>query len=513
MTARIAPPDPVYGRPGLLIDGRTVTAMSARTFASIDPSSGEVIAEVADGDREDVDLAVKAARRALAGEWAAFKSYDRQRMLLRFADIVEAHFDELARMDAQDMGMPVTRATAAKRRIVGMLRWYAALAVTTAGDVPANSLPGHVISLVKREPVGVVGAITPWNGPLTATVWKLGPVLATGCTLVLKPSEFAPLSALRLGELLLEAGLPPGVVNVVSGTGDRAGAALVAHPGVDKVAFTGSPAVGRKIIAASTGNVKRLTLELGGKSPNIVFADADMDAAVRGAAMAIFANSGQVCSAGSRLYVEAAVHDEFIERLVAFARTLKVGPALAPDTDLGPLVSLGQLERVERHVANAEADGARLASGGRRYRDGPCRHGYFMTPTIFTSVRHGSPLAREEVFGPVLATMSFATEGEVVAYANDSALGLGCGIWTRDVARAHRLADGVRAGSVWINCYNYLDPAVPFGGYRQSGYGRESGRQQLEDYLETKAVWIEASASRGHEPSPTTASNSAMRDL
>lgn len=476
----------------LLIDGRWQPARGGHTFPSIDPSTGLTLALVADAQTADVDAAVAAARCAFGGEWARFKPYDRQRLLVRFADLVERDFDDLARLDSQDMGMPISRSTLGRRRIVGMLHYYAALAATGQGDVVPNSLPGHVMSYLQREPVGVVGAITPWNGPLTSAMWKLGPVLATGCTLVLKPSEFAPLSALRLGELLQEAGLPAGVVNIITGFGETTGAALAAHPGVDKIAFTGSPEVGRKIVAASAGNLKRLTLELGGKSPDIVFADANLDAAVQGTAMAIFGNSGQVCSAGSRLYVESSIHDEFMARLTQFTRTLKVGPALEPGTQMGPLVSQRQLDRVQRFVELGIDEGACLVTGGQRLEGETASQGFFMPPTIFSDVRDDMCIARQEIFGPVLSAMRFDSIDEVVQRANDTAYGLGCGIWTRDVGKAHRVSGAIRAGSVWVNSYHLMDPAVPFGGYGQSGYGRESGRQQLDDYLQVKSVWINA---------------------
>ncbi len=482
---------PAGGR-RLLIGGQWQAAREGRSFTSIDPSTGLALAEVADADAGDVDAAVAAARCAFTGEWASFKPYDRQRLIQRFADLVERNFDELAQLDSRDMGSPISRSTLGKRRIVGMLHYYAAQAVTLQGDVISNSLAGHVMSFVQREPVGVVGAITPWNGPLTSAMWKLGPVLATGCTMVLKPSEFAPLSALRLGELLVEAGLPPGVVNIITGYGETTGAALAAHPGVDKVAFTGSPEVGRKIVAASAGNLKRLTLELGGKSPDIVFADANLDAAVQGAAMAIFGNSGQVCSAGSRLYVESSIHDAFMERLATFARSLKVGPAMDMATQMGPLVSQRQLDRVQGFIDSGRAEGASLLTGGERLSGGDAANGFFMPPTIFADVHDGMGIARQEIFGPVLAAMRFDSVDDVVRRANDTPYGLGCGIWTRDVGKAHRIAGAIRAGSVWVNCYHAMDPAVPFGGYGQSGYGRESGRQQLDDYLQAKAVWINA---------------------
>lgn len=323
----------------LLIDGNWVAAVSGKTFESINPSTGAVLAKVAEGDKADIDLAVGAARRAFEGPWRKFKPYDRQRLILKFASLVDQHFEELTLIDTLDMGAPIQRTRASKRRLLGLLHWYAGMATALHGETVDNSMAGEYVTYTLKEPVGVVGAIVPWNGPLVSWIWKMGPVLATGCTAVLKPAEESPLSALRMGELLMDAGAPEGVVNIVTGHGESAGAALAAHPGVDKIAFTGSAETGRKIVQASAGNLKRVTLELGGKSPDIVFADADMEWTVAGAAMAAFGNSGQVCSAGTRLYVEQSVYDEFVERVGAFAKNLKVGPSINPDVQIGPLVS------------------------------------------------------------------------------------------------------------------------------------------------------------------------------
>jgi aldehyde dehydrogenase (NAD+) len=479
------------GRPkGLLVDGESVEARSGRTFDTINPATGELLATVADASADDVDRAVTAARRAFDGEWSRWTPYDRQRAVVRLADLVEAHFDELSLLDTLDMGAPWTR-TRLSRRAVSLLHWYAAQAVTLTGDTIPNSLPGEILSYTLREPVGVVGGIIPWNGPIPATIWKLGPVLATGCTLVLKPAEEAPLSPLRLGELCVEAGIPPGVVNVVPG-GAEAGAALAAHPDVDKVAFTGSVATGQAIVRASAGNLKRLTLELGGKSPDIVFADADLDAAVPGAGMAIFGNAGQVCSAGSRLFVERPIYDEFVARVADFGAGLKVGNGVEPDTQMGPVVSAAQLDRVLGSIAAGRQEGAEAVTGGSRLVDGDLAAGFFVAPTVLTGVGDDTRVVREEIFGPVLVALPFDSLDEVAHRANATPFGLGAGVWTTDVRRAHHLSRRLRAGSVWINTYQAMDPAVPFGGYRQSGYGRESGRDQLDEYLNVKAVWINA---------------------
>jgi aldehyde dehydrogenase (NAD+) len=473
----------------MLIDG-WVDAASGKRFESRNPATGEVLATVAEGDAEDINRAVAAARKAFEGPWSKFKPYQRQQLLLKLADLVERHFDELAALDTLDMGAPISRTRGTRLRVLGMLRYYAGQATSIHGETIENSLPGEIFSYTLKEPVGVVGAIIPWNGPLGASVWKLGPALATGCTVVLKPAEEAPLTPLRLGELALEAGIPPGVVNIVPGYGETAGAALAAHPDVDKVAFTGSHITGQSIIRASAGNLKRVSLELGGKSPDVVFADADIESAVPGAAMAVFANSGQICSAGTRLFVEERVYDEFVDRVANFGRGLRVGNGLDPETQIGPLVSEQQLERVTGYLSLGRQEGARAVAGGERLTDGPLAQGYFVPPTVFAEVRDDMRIAREEIFGPVLSAIRFRDVDELITRANATIFGLGSGVWTRDVSKAHRLAKAIRAGSVWVNCYQAMDPAVPFGGYKMSGYGRESGLQHVEEYLNVKAVWI-----------------------
>jgi aldehyde dehydrogenase (NAD+) len=474
----------------LLIDGRWVPAASGKTFETHNPATGELLARVAEGDAEDIDRAVAAARKAFTGPWSKWKPAERQMLLLRLADLVEQHMEELAALDTLDMGGPISRTRNNRQRALGMLRYYAGMATSLHGETIENSLAGEIFSYTLKEPVGVVGAIIPWNGPLTATIWKIGPALATGCTVVLKPAEEAPLTSLRLGELCLEAGVPPGVVNVVPGYGETAGAALSSHHDVDKVAFTGSHLTGQKIIQASAGNLKRVSLELGGKSPDIVFADADLEAAVPGASMAVFANSGQICSAGTRLFVEKKVYEEFTGRVAEFSRTLRVGNGADPATQVGPLVSSDQLDRVTDYLSIGRQEGARRLSGGERLTDGEYAKGYFVPPTVFADVRDDMRIAQEEIFGPVISAIPFTDIDEVIQRGNATTFGLGSGVWTRDVSKAHRLAKAIRAGSVWINCYQAMDPAVPFGGYKMSGYGRESGRQHVEEYLNVKAVWI-----------------------
>jgi aldehyde dehydrogenase (NAD+) len=488
---RAARPAFLDGKPKrMLIDGRWVEAASGKVFETRNPANGELLAEVAEGDKEDIDRAVEAARRAFNGPWSKFKPFERQNLLLKLANLVEQHFDELAFLDTLDMGAPISRTKGSRLRVLGMLRYYAGQATAIHGETIENSLPGEFFSYTLKEPVGVVGAIIPWNGPLGATVWKIGPALATGCTVVLKPAEEAPLTPLRLAELCQEAGIPAGVVNVVPGYGETAGAALSAHPDVDKVAFTGSHLTGQKIVQASAGNLKRVSLELGGKSPDIVFADADLATAVPGAGMAVFANSGQICSAGTRLFVERRIYDEFTGRVAEFGKSLRVGMGLDPETQVGPLVSAEQLDRVTGYLSIGRQEGARPLSGGERLTDGEFSKGYFVPPTVFADVRDEMRIAQEEIFGPVISAIPFTDIDEVIARGNSTTFGLGSGVWTRDVGKAHRLAKSIRAGTVWINCYQAMDPAVPFGGYKMSGYGRESGKQHVEEYLNVKAVWI-----------------------
>ncbi len=474
----------------LFIGGEWVDALSGKTFATINPATGEVLAHVAEGAAADIDRAVNAARKAFEGPWSKCKPAERQAMLLRLAELVEADIEQLAMLDTLDMGAPIQRTMGNRARAVGLLRYYAGQAIGLHGETVEPSVPGEYLCYTLKEPVGVVGAITPWNGPIGATIWKLGPVLATGCTVVLKPAEDAPLTPLRLAELCQQAGVPDGVVNVVTGYGDPAGSALAAHPDVDKISFTGSHFTGQKIVQASAGNLKRLSLELGGKSANIVFADADLDAAVPGAAMAVYSNSGQICCAGTRLFVQREIYDEFTERVADFSRTLKVGPGIDPSTQIGPLVSPKQLERVSSYLDIGREEGAVALSGGSRLTEGAYASGNFIEPTIFTGVRDEMRIAQEEIFGPVIAALPFDDLDEVIRRGNATTYGLGGGVWTRNVTNAHRVAKGLRTGSVWVNCYNMFDPAMPFGGYKMSGYGRESGVQHVEEFMNVKAVWV-----------------------
>ena len=487
---RAEPIDTVAAAKPLLIDGKFVPALSGRTFASHNPANGKLVAHVCEGSAEDIDLAVAAARKAFEGPWSRFTPFERQACILKFSELVDEHFEELARLDVLDMGVPITISRSRRQRVQGLLRFYAGACTAIRGATTPHSLPGELFSYTLKEPVGVVGAITPWNGPVVHTMWKIGPVLATGCTMVLKPAEDAPLTAIRLGELLLEAGVPPGVVNVVPGFGHTAGAALAAHGDVDKVSFTGSEAVGRRIIQASQGNMKRLTLELGGKSPDVVFADCDLKAAVPGAAMGVFANTGQSCTAGTRLLIERSIFGEFVEAVSNFAKTLKVGDGLDPQTQIGPLINQQQLDRVTGYIDLGGREGAKTMTGGHRLTEGAYCDGFFVEPTVLSDVTNDMKVARDEIFGPVVCAIPFDTLEEAAIIANATPFGLGSGVWTQSLATAHRMAKAIRAGTVWVNTYGGLDPAVPFGGYKASGIGRECGLEQMEEYLETKSVFM-----------------------
>jgi len=475
----------------LIIDGKSVPAVAGRTFESRNPATGELLALVAEGDAQDIELAVQAARRAFDGPWSRFTPFQRQECLLKLADLVDENFEAFSLLDTLDMGAPISFTRGRRQRAIGMLRFYAGLCTSTNGETLPNSLPGNVFSYTLKEPIGVVGAITPWNAPLTSTIWKIGPVLASGCTMVLKPAEDAPLTALRLGELVLEAGFPPGVVNVVPGLGAEAGAALASHRGVDKIAFTGSDETGRKIIEASKGNIKRLMLELGGKSPDVIFADADLDAAVAGAGMGVFGNTGQICSAGTRILVERPIYDEFVARLSDFAAALRVGKGIDPATQIGPVVSAKQLNRIMNYIDIGLREGASIKTGGARLDDDGLREGHFIRPTVLAGARNDMRIAQEEIFGPVASVIPFDTTEEAAALANATQFGLGGGVWTQNLAKAHLMAKAIRSGTVWVNCYGLLDPVIPFGGYKASGYGRESGLHHVEEYLQTKSVVIQ----------------------
>jgi aldehyde dehydrogenase (NAD+) len=475
----------------MLIDGKFVEAVSGKTFETINPATGEVLASVAEADREDIDRAVKAARRAFHGAWAKVKPAERARLLHRLADLIEANADELAMLEVLDNGMPITMARKGMvPRVAELLRYNAGWATKIHGETIETSVPGEFFTYTLREPVGVVGAIVPWNGPLVTAAWKLAPALAVGCTVVLKPAEQTPLTSLRLGELILEAGFPAGVVNICPGFGPTAGAALAEHLDVNKIAFTGEYTTGQIIVKASAGNLKRVSLELGGKSPDIVFADADLEQAVPGTAWGIFRNSGQVCCAGSRLFVEQKVYDRFVSRVAEYASTIRVGNGLDPSTQMGPLISQEQLDRVTGYLRIGKEEGAKAVVGGERLTAGEMGRGYFVSPTVFDCVRPDMRVAQEEIFGPVVAAIPFKDLDEVVALSNNTHYGLAGGVWTHDVRKAHRVAKALQAGVIWVNCYTVFDPAMPFGGYKMSGYGRESGVHTLELYTQVKAVWM-----------------------
>ena len=473
----------------LFIGGEWVAPLSAKTFPSVNPSTGAIIANLADAGADDVDRAVRAARQALEGPWAAFKPHQRQNVLLRLAELLEEHYAELSLLASHDMGAPVSRSARQKHRIVETLRYNAGWATKIYGDTIENSAPGEFFSYTLKEPIGVVGAITPWNGPLVSPLEKIGPALAAGCTIILKPSEHASIPALRLAEIMEALDLPPGVFNVITGAGE-AGGALAAHLDVDKISFTGSHVTGQKIVEASAGNMKQLAMELGGKSPDIVFADADFERAVPGAAMGVLGNTGQMCMAGSRLFVHDSIYDDFVAAVAEFASGLKVGSGLDLSTDLGPVVSERQLDRVLGYVRSGQAEGANMVLEGGRLDSGELAHGFFISPTVFSEVADEMTIAREEIFGPVISALRFHDTDEVIRRANASEFGLGAGVWTTNVSTAHQMARALRSGSVWVNCYAVGDASVPFGGYKLSGYGKEKGIEGLNEYLTTKTVWI-----------------------
>jgi len=472
----------------LLIGGEWLS--TSKTFDTVNPATGEVITQIASASAQEVDRAVQAARKAFddrGGSWQKMTASERGRILWRLADLVERNIEEIAELETLDNGKPIFESRYVDLpMVIDVLRYYAGWASKIHGETINSRADAFTYTL--REPVGVVAAIVPWNFPLLLTSWKLGPALATGNTVVLKPAEQTSLTALRVGQLLQEAGLPPGVVNIVTG-GPETGRVLVQHAGVDKVAFTGSTMVGKEIMRSAADTLKRVTLELGGKSPNIVFADGDLEAAVKGATTGIFYGKGEVCAAGSRLFVEQKIHDEFIGKLVERARKLKPGDPLDPKTRLGAIVSEQQMNTVLGYIESGKKEGAKLVAGGNRVSvDGG--RGFFVEPTVFDAVDNNMKIAQEEIFGPVLATIPFDDLDQVAELANQNVYGLAAAVWTNDVKKAHGLAKRLKAGTVWINAYNLYDAALPFGGFKQSGFGRELGMNALEHYTELKSVWL-----------------------
>ncbi len=471
------------------IDGQWVPSESGRFFTSTNPYTGEGWAEIPEATADDVDRAVKAASAALDGEWGQLTASQRGRLLYRLADAIEEKSAHLAEIEVRDNGKLLAEMAGQTRYITEWFRYYGGLADKLQGSVIPSDKP-QFFNYTKYEPIGVVAMITPWNSPLLLLSWKLAPALAAGNTAVIKPSEFTSASTLELMNIIEEVGFPKGVVNVVTGEGAVAGAALVEHEDVGKVAFTGSDVSGARIYAAAAADIKRVSLELGGKSPNIVFEDADFEAAVMGAISGIFAATGQTCLAGSRLLVERSIHDRFVQRLVEVAKTAKIGDPMQPDTNVGPVTTLPQYQKVLDYIKIAKEEGATCVLGGRPY-DGPgARGGQFVEPTVFTDVTNDMRIAQEEVFGPVLSIIPFSGEEEAIRIANDVRFGLAAGVWTQDMGRAFRVSDSLRAGTVWVNTYRAVSVTTPFGGYKRSGLGRENGLEMMKDYCEVKSVWI-----------------------
>ncbi|HEY9284917.1 MAG TPA: aldehyde dehydrogenase family protein [Pyrinomonadaceae bacterium] len=477
----------------LFIDGQWTDAESGKTFATPNPSTGETLAEVAEGDAADIDKAVAAARRAFEGKWSRMSARDRGRLMYKLAQLIESRAQELAQLESSDNGKPIKESLYVDiPQVVENFEYFAGWATKIEGEtIPVS---GQMFNYTLREPVGVCGQIIPWNFPLLMAAWKLAPALAAGNTVVLKPAEQTPVTAMELGKLFQEAGFPDGVVNIVPGYGETAGAALAGHKGIDKIAFTGSTEVGKIIAHAAADNLSKVSLELGGKAPNIIFADADMEQAVNGAMMGIFFNQGQVCCAGSRIFLHEEIKDEFLDRFKTKAGKIKVGDPLDKTTQMGPQVSEEQLARIKSYCDIATGEGATILAGGCSPQlDEKFQKGYFFQPTIFSEVKNEMRVAQEEIFGPVTSVITFSDEEELIKQANETIYGLSAGIWTKDITRAHSFAKKVRAGVIWINTYNMFNAAMPFGGYKQSGYGREMGRHALDLYTQVKSVWVDLS--------------------
>ncbi|WP_199171652.1 aldehyde dehydrogenase family protein [Pollutimonas nitritireducens] len=471
------------GTKRLLIGGKWVESQSGKTFATVNPATGETLTHIAEAGSADIDAAVVVARRAFeSSSWTGISPHARTRLLLKIAELVDQNAEELAVLETLDMGAPLSANIARSAQVAEIFRYYAGWPTKIFGTT--NPMDASRFQYMLREPVGVCGLINAWNVPLVMAANKIAPALACGNTAVLKPAEQASLTTLRLAELIEEAGIPPGVLNIVPGFGATAGAAIAAHPDIDKVAFTGSTDVGRQILVASTGNMKKVSLELGGKSPNIIFPDADIDRALTVAVDAFCKNSGQICSAGTRLFVHESLVEQATEQVSKMAATYKVGSPFEADTQLGPLISEKQMERVLSYIDVGQSEGAQLVLGGERMGD----VGYFVTPTVFSSVTNKMAIAQEEIFGPVLSIISFKDEDDAVFKGNDNSYGLAAAVWTRDISRAHRVARALKSGRVWINTYAEGDPVMSFGGYKQSGYGRESGAESIDSYTQTKSI-------------------------